>query len=112
MYNLNQFNEKSRTNRRNFVGALCESCNFLIIEKQKTLPCIAHNEGRYDIRYVIDGITDETTEIIWKSGDNFISVKLTEKYGENYKKYSLNFVDSFNFLSTSIEKTCRMSEEV
>ena len=39
-----------------------------------------------------------------KSGDNFISVKLTEKYGENYKKYSLNFVDSFNFLSTSIEK--------
>ena len=42
----------------NYVGALCSLCNFLISEKQQTLPCFAHNAGKYDIRYVIEGITD------------------------------------------------------
>ena len=47
----------------NYIGALCQFCNLNITQKLKTLPCIAHNGSKYDIRHVIAGIEDERVEI-------------------------------------------------
>ena len=39
-----------------------------------------------------------------KPGDNFVFVELTKSGGKTYEKITLDFVASFNFFSTSIEK--------
>ena len=78
-------------------------CNINFTEKRNTLSSFVHCLGRYEIKFVLEGITNQETYIIFKPGDNFVSVQVTEKSDEHVN-FSLNFVDSFNFLSTTIEK--------
>ena len=68
------YDENKKHLNGNYIGALCSQCNFRISEKQRTLPCFGHNAGKYDIKFVIDGITDEKTDVISKPGENYISV--------------------------------------
>ena len=82
-----EYDTDGNVQKGNYIGALCNSCNFMISEKQKTLPCFAHNGSNYDIRYVIDGVTNQSTKIISKSGEKFISVMITEKMGKNTRSF-------------------------
>ena len=54
----------------------------MILEKHQIL-C-----PRWKEIFLFDGFANENTNIISKSGDNFISVKVNEKFGENFKKFS------------------------
>ena len=76
----------------------------LTLQKNKTLISVfSHFSGRYDTNFVLQGISNQETYIISKPCDNFVSVKVTGTSDE-HKKFSLNFVDSLNFLSTFTEK--------
>ena len=85
----------------NFIGALCLRCNIQVTEKRQTLPCIAHNSSNYDVRFILDGNTNEhTTSILSKTGDSYIKVDVNQKYLNNDKKlFRLRFMDSLNFLN-------------
>ena len=53
-------------------------CNINVTEKQNTLPAFAHCSGRYDVKFLLEGVTDQETYLISKPSDNFVSVKVTE----------------------------------
>ena len=96
-------NNEGNILKGNYVGALCLICNINVTEKQNILPRFARFSGRYDTKFLSQGIKNQETYIISKPGDKFAFVKVTEK-SDKHRKFSLNFVDGFNFLSTSIEK--------
>ena len=86
------------------AGAPLNSCYLRFTEKRRTLPCFAHNGESYYIKNHIYGITDQATGIISKPGDNFISVKLTELTDKAFENFTLDFLDSLNFLNSSIDE--------
>ena len=72
-------NSEGTVLKGNCIGALCLICNINVTEKQNILPCFAHFSGRYDLKFVLEGITNQETFIISKPGDNFVSVKVKER---------------------------------
>ena len=63
-----EYDSNGKLIKSNLIGPSCCSCNFLLSEKQQSLPCFALNSGCYDVKYVIDGITNQETNIISKQG--------------------------------------------
>lgn len=87
----------------NFVAALCTKCNFVITEKKSYLPVIAHNGGKFDSKFVIDGYSPDffrNISILPKTSENYLSIKMKAKNSQ----YGLIFMDSMNFLSSSLDK--------
>ena len=94
----------------NYIGALCMQCNINVTEKQNYFLFCAFFR-RYDGKFGLEGVTNQETYTISEPGDNFVSFKLTEKTDEN-QKFSLNSVDSFNFLSYSTEKLVQSLQKI
>ena len=97
-----EYNEAGLLVKGNYVGALCTQCNMLISAKYCELPVIAHNSGRFDSKFIIDGFREEhfkSIELLHKTGENFLNIKIKSNKG----KFSLCYIDSFNFLSSSLE---------
>ena len=90
----------------NYLAALCNSCNLRISEKRRSIPVICHNGGKYDTKFVLEGVDGSSTRVInflAKTAENFLSVKI-QKFNEGKPiPYSLNFIDSFNFMAASLD---------
>ena len=87
----------------NYIGALCQPCNLKISLQNIALPVFAHNGGKYDTSFVISGLNSKNFELqnlLSKSGENFMAIVLRSKK----TKSRFNFIDSYNFINTSLEK--------
>ncbi|KAK3928252.1 putative DNA polymerase [Frankliniella fusca] len=84
--------------KNNFRGAACMSpCN-LNLKRKRIIPVFIHNSARYDTHFLISALGKLT---------DCSDVNVVPKAKERYKSFSwgnLRFLDSFNFLSTSLEK--------
>ena len=65
----------------NYIAPLCNACNLRISEQGRIMPVFAHNNTRYDMRYIIAGINDdwESPFIVSKGGDNYLQLRVKEK---------------------------------
>ena len=93
----------------NYVATLCDCCNIVQTEKYYNLACFAHNSGRYDSKFILDGITNshKIKGILTKSGENYISIKIANTFIDgigNERSLTLDFKDSLNFQNASLEK--------
>ena len=91
----------------NYIAALCFQCNINISNKEKLLTVVTHNFSKYDSKFVIEGITDDMyhpPEMLTRSSECIISLKLFRKKTVTNKTLGLHFIDSFNFLSSSLDK--------
>ena len=86
----------------NFRGASHASCN-LNYRNNFTIPCFAHNGGAYDWHFLIKEICQHiegNLQIIPRNMEHYLSVI---KYVRG-TKIKLQFIDSFRFLNTSLDK--------
>ena len=102
----------------NFIAPICSRCNIKITIKNYTLPTLAHNSSRYDIKFIASSIDDSFSSpfIVSQSGENFINLSVERAKSKNFKKIfsgdqeefipdsRISFQDSFKYLSTSLEK--------
>lgn len=77
-----------------FRGAACNKCN--IAEKTRDIPVVFHNLKGYDSHLILKEYhrEDRKVECIAQSSEKYLSFKIGK----------LKFIDSFQFLSTSLEK--------
>lgn len=94
----------------NYRQALCNSCN-LLYRMPKHIPIIFHNLKNYDSNFIFNhfGLFHRKYECIYEisgisggSHDKFLCFNIKNKKSEYYS-VSLNFIDSFQFLSSSLE---------
>ena len=94
--------EGSRVVKGNYLATLCPNCNMRISLKYSTFAVVAHNGGRFDSKFVLDGYERKKftgIDITPKSGENFMSITMYSKKG-----FKLNFIDSLNFLNCNLDK--------
>ncbi|CAL1297347.1 unnamed protein product [Larinioides sclopetarius] len=87
-----------------YRGALHSSCN-LKFRLSKKIPVVFHNLRNYDghlIMQEIGKLKDYEISVVPTTMEKYITFSLSKKY--NKIKVSLNFIDSYQFLSTSLEK--------
>ncbi|XP_035216330.1 uncharacterized protein LOC118189772, partial [Stegodyphus dumicola] len=88
-----------------YRGALHSLCN-LKYRLQKKIPVVFHNLKHYDAHHIMQGlgkkIEDHQIEVIATNMEKYITFALSKKH--NKIKVSLQFIDSFQFLNTSLEK--------
>lgn len=95
----------------NYEGAAHSSCN-LLRRVKAMIPILAHNMTSYDSHFIIQGLEKMNYQDIQVTGENAEKLKcisLRVKLGcdEKTKKllsYTIRFVDSMAFLSSSLEK--------
>lgn len=87
-----------------YRGALHNSCN-LKYRLNKKIPVVFHNLRNYDAHLIMQGfkkIKDHEISVIANNMEKYISFSLSKKH--NKSRITLQFVDSFQFMSTSLEK--------
>ena len=115
----NTFNEKNDKVKDHchytgkFRGASCKTCNFKM-KKPRFIPIITHNLANYDSHLFIKNLGKTPGEIkcIAKTEENYISFSkeiivnrfLNEKQEIVNVKRELRFIDSFKFMSDSLER--------
>ncbi|XP_072161273.1 uncharacterized protein [Bemisia tabaci] len=84
----------------NYLEALCALCN-IKVRHVNNVTIVFHNGSKYDFKYIVQGLEGlkNRVDIIPSSEENYINIKV---YIGN--RFYLNFIDSFRFLNTSIEK--------
>ena len=92
----NHFNGKYR-------GAACHSCNIKEGKNIRKIPIFFHNGSNYDFHFLIKELikyegNGKKVNVLAKTGEEYISITY-ESYG-----YKLVFLDSYRFLSNSLEK--------
>ena len=95
-----------KVTKPNYIGALCSQCNINITMKLKKLSVLANNATRCDNHFVLSAITDDfkPPDMILKSGENFLEIEVTPKTEAKEKTCRLCFLDSFNFIGSSLDK--------
>ena len=96
--------------RHHYRGGCCRACNSRM-KQPRTLLCVAHNAGRFDMNFVIQGlqawkacsdcppwVQRADIQPLQRSENQFISLR----FG------GLLFIDSFRFLSSSLAKLIDM----
>jgi len=81
---------------------LCVKCNFKLKNSRK-ITCLCHNLSGYDQFYLIEAISEI-------SNPKFDKIKIIPKTLEKYRSFTYNklrFVDSFSFMSASLDKVVR-----
>ncbi|GBN22535.1 hypothetical protein AVEN_268168-1, partial [Araneus ventricosus] len=87
-----------------YRAALHSSCN-LKFRLSKKIPIVFHNLKNYDghlIMQEIGKLKDYEISVVPTTMEKYVTLSLSKRYHKF--KVSLNFVDSFQFLSTSLEK--------
>ncbi|GBM21452.1 hypothetical protein AVEN_161062-1 [Araneus ventricosus] len=87
-----------------YRAALHSSCN-LKFRLSKKIPVVFHNLKNYDghlIMQEIGKLKDYEISVVPTTMEKYVTFSLSKRYHKF--KVSLNFVDSFQFLSTSLEK--------
>lgn len=87
----------------NFLFTACQHCNLNISIRYRSLPVIGHYSAKYDSCFVIRGYNNDKfsdVNILSKSGETYMAITFKPKKGKS--RYSLRFIDSFNFLSHSL----------
>ncbi|CAL1294548.1 unnamed protein product [Larinioides sclopetarius] len=87
-----------------YRGALHSSCN-LKFRLSKKIPVVFHNLRNYDghlIMQEIGKLKDYEISVVPTTMEKYITFSLTKRYQKF--RVSLNFIDSYQFLSTSLEK--------
>ena len=88
----------------NFRGAAHRLCN-IKYKTPKKIPIIFHNLKRYDAHFIMQSVgalDDHEIKVIANNMENYISFSLTKKY--KGVPISLQFIDSYQFLPTSLQK--------
>ena len=73
--------ENQKLVKGNYLGALCNKCNWKISINGKELPVFAHNAGRFESKYILRNLNSDkykVDSIIAKGGENFISLRIRE----------------------------------
>jgi hypothetical protein len=97
----------------NYLGALCNQCNLRYTEKVRFMPVIAHNASFYDMKFILVSLDKDkfqTPNVLSKSGDSMFSIttKLKiDKTDEKVINYGIKFIDSCNFMNSSLDKLSR-----
>ena len=83
----------------NYIGALCNKCNWKASDKRKQASCVMHNATNYDLNMLIKGLTNDVERIkkitvLPKGNTGYINVK--------YENAS--FIDSCSFISASLSQ--------
>ncbi|GBM23420.1 hypothetical protein AVEN_188767-1 [Araneus ventricosus] len=88
---------------RKYRQALYNKCN-LQLKQRKMIPCIFHNLRNYDGHLIMQGLgklQDHEIDVIPNNMEKYISFSIRRRK-ENH--VTLQFVDSFQFLNTSLQK--------
>ena len=104
-----------------FRGAAHNTCN-LKIQNNFTIPAIAHNLSKYDLKLFIRDLmkyTDDKRNVIAKSSEEFITVSIKIKVGTRIGKggkpvngyYTVKFIDSLKFLSGYLDRLVESGKE-
>ena len=99
-----EYDSKGHVLKSNYVATLCCFCNLRITLKYRYLPTFAHNGGKFDSKFLIDGFNNakfRDIDILKKSGENFMSITMKPK---NKKQYGMKFLDSLNYFSMPLSK--------
>jgi len=88
-----------------FRGAAHNKCN-LLFRKPKQLPVIFHNLSGYDSHLFIKnlGKTQGQIDCIPNNEEKYISFSNSVNDENNKFKYKIRFIDSFKFMSSSLDK--------
>ena len=93
----------------NYIGAACNSCNLKISTKKATLPIFAHNAGRYDHKFLLEGLNMNFPQvnILSKDGETLLQLEVCGKREASKLDYKMAFRDSLNFLSGSLDNLAK-----
>ncbi|XP_039296247.1 uncharacterized protein LOC120355032 isoform X2 [Nilaparvata lugens] len=86
-----------------YLGAAHNNCN-LNAEKVEKIPVVFHNFSGYDSHFIIQALTNYKKKIscIAKTSEKIISITLND---------TLRFIDSLNFLNSSLEKLAEINSK-
>jgi len=95
---------------RQFRGAAHKKCN-LLFRKPKHVPVIFHNLSGYDSHLFIKnlGKTQGQIDCIPNNEEKYISFSKSANDDKKFK-YKIRFVDSFKFMSSSLDKLVKNLE--
>jgi len=83
-----------------YIGHYCKTCN-LNMKKPTFIPIMFHNGSRYDFAFIIKALSKlgYALNVIPSNSERFLSFTAKIEHGVD-----LRFIDSFNFLSESLQK--------
>ena len=82
------------------------TCNINFTGKQNILPCLAHSSEKYDVKFALEGITNQETYVISELGESYVSNNVTEHQTsmENFHQVSLKVLTFYSVLSKILLK--------
>ena len=84
----------------NYIATVCHNCNARLTNKRTTLNCYMHNGGRYDIHLFLKDIEPGNNQKVYILPKEANSIYM-------FKIGNISFVDSLNFLPSSLDKLSR-----
>lgn len=81
----------------NFRGAACQGCN-LNLKRRDYIPCFFHNLSNYDCHHIISAIGQVS------DGEDLSCIPRNKEKYISFSWGKLRFLDSMNFLSSSLDK--------